>query len=158
LRSFFNHKSLTLWSREVEMRHILAMAILCAGLAGCAVPSPFAVPNLGAPPGDLAADRQACNKQFPERIGNYLPHAECVNAAVERDAIPLSRYPDIVRLQERLRVKYSGDIDRGVLSPREGQRRMAEADELVNAATRDRDNGRREVADRRVDRLQTMLQ
>jgi hypothetical protein len=140
------------------MRHILAMAILCAGLAGCAVPSPFAVPNLGAPPGDLAADRQACNKQFPERIGNYLPHAECVNAAVERDAIPLSRYPDIVRLQERLRVKYSGDIDRGVLSPREGQRRMAEADELVNAATRDRDNGRREVADRRVDRLQTMLQ
>ena len=140
------------------MRHILATAILCAGLAGCAVPSPFAVPNLGAPPGDLAADRQACNKQFPERIGNYLPHAECVNAAVERDAIPTSRHPDIVRLQERLRVKYSADIDRGVLSPREGQRRMAEADELVNAATRDRDNGRREVADRRVDRLQTMLQ
>jgi hypothetical protein len=140
------------------MRHILAMAILCAGLAGCAVPSPFAVPNLGAPPGDLAADRQACNKQFPERIGNYLPHAECVNAAVERDAIPLSRYPDIVRLQERLRVKYSGDIDRGALSPREGQHRMAEVDELVNAAMRDRDNGRREVADRRVDRLQTLLQ
>jgi hypothetical protein len=140
------------------MRHIVAMAILCAGLAGCAVPSPFAVPNLGAPPGDLAADRQACNKQFPERIGNYLPHAECVNAAVERDAIPTSRYPDIVRLQERLRVKYSGDIDRGVLSPREGQRRMTEADELVNAAMRDRDNGRREVADRRVDRLQTLLQ
>ena len=48
----FNRKSFTLWSREVEMRHILAMAILCAGLAGCAVPSPFAVPNLGAPPGD----------------------------------------------------------------------------------------------------------
>ena len=140
------------------MRHILAMATLCAGLAGCAVPSPFAVPNLGAPPGDLATDRQACNKQFPERIGNYLPHAECVNAAVERDAIPLSRHPDLVRLQERLRVKYSGDIDRGVLSPREGQRRMAEADELVNAAMRDRDTGRREVADRRVDRLQTMLQ
>ena len=140
------------------MRHILAMAILCAGLAGCAVPSPFAVPNLGAPPGDLAADRQACNKQFPERIGNYLPHAECVNAAVERDAIPTSRYPDLVRLQERLRVKYSGDIDRGVLSAREGQRRMAEADGLVNAAMRDRDTGRREVADRRVDRLQTMLQ
>lgn len=140
------------------MRHILAMAILCAGLAGCAVPSPFAVPNLGAPPGDLAADRQVCNKQFPERIGNYLPHAECVNAAVERDAIPTSRHPDIVRLQEQLRVKYSGDIDRGVLSPREGQRRMAEADELVTAAMRDRDNGRREVADRRVDRLQTLLQ
>ena len=35
---------------------------------------------------------------------------------------------------------------------------MAEADELVNAAMRDRDNGRREVADRRVDRLQSLLQ
>ena len=140
------------------MRHILAMAILCAGLAGCAVPSPFAVPNLGAPPGDLAADRQACNKQFPERIGNYLPHAECVNAAVERDAIPTARHRDLVRLQEQLRAKYSADIDRGVLSPRAGQRKMAEADDLVTAAMRDRDTGRHEVAERRVDRLQAMLQ
>ncbi len=140
------------------MRHILAMAILCAGLAGCAVPSPFAVPNLGAPPGDLTADRQACNKQFPERIGNYLAHAECVNAAVERDAIPTSRYPDLVRLQERLRLKYSADIDRGVLSPRAGQRKMAEADELVSATMRDRDTGRRTVADHRVAALQAILQ
>ncbi|HWB47762.1 MAG TPA: hypothetical protein VG651_01520 [Stellaceae bacterium] len=140
------------------MRRILATAILCCGLAGCAIPSPFAVPTLGGPPGDLAADRRACNRQFPERIGNYLPHAECVNAAVERDAIPLAKHPDLVRLQEQLRVKYSGQIDRGVLSPREGQRKMAEADELVNAAMRDRDNGRRTVAEHRVDRLQAMLQ
>jgi hypothetical protein len=143
---------------EAGMRRIVAMAIMCGGLAGCAVPSPFAVPNLGSPPGDLTADRRACNKQFPERIGNYLPHAECVNAAVERDAIPTSRHPDLVRLQEQLRVKYSGDIDRGVLSAREGQRKMAEADELVTAAMRDRDTGRREVAAHRVTRLQAMLQ
>ena len=144
------------------MRRSMAVMLICGALAACQAPSPFQykVPDLAAlsPPGNLDADRAACNKQFPPRLGNYLPHAECVNAAVERDAIPLSRHPDLVRLQERLRVKYSGDIDRGVLSPREGQRRMAEADELVNAAMRDRDNGRREVADRRVDRLQSLLQ
>ena len=142
------------------MRRTLAIGLLCVGLTGCgvSVPSPFAVPGLGEPPGNLAADRAACTKQFPERIGNYLPHAECVNAAVERDAIPFARYPDLVRLQEQLRVKYSAAIDKGALSPREGQRKMIEADDLVNAAMRDRDTGRHTVADHRVDRLQAMLQ
>lgn len=140
------------------MRRSLTIGVICAALAGCAVPSPFPAPDLGAPPGNLAADRAACNKDYPPRIGNYLPHAQCVNAAVERDAIPLARYPDLVRLQEQLRVKYSAQIDQGVLSAREGERRMVEADNLVNAAIKDRDSGRREVADHRVDRLQAMLQ
>ena len=140
------------------MRRSLAVMLLCVGVAGCAVPSPFPVPNLGAPPGDLTADRQACNKAYPPHIGNYLPHAQCVNEAVERDAIPFARHPDLMRMQEQLRVKYSALIDRGALSPREGEHKMIQADELVNAAMRDRDTGRREVADRRVDRLQTLLQ
>jgi hypothetical protein len=140
------------------MRKSLAVMLLCGGLAGCAVPSPFPAPNLGAPPGDLAADRKACNQAYPARLGNYLAHAECVNQAVERDAIPFARHPDIVRLQEQLRVKYSAAIDRGQLSPREGERKMAQADELVNAAIRDRDTGRREASDHRVDRLRAMLE
>ena len=140
------------------MQKFFAVGLLCAGLAACAVPSPFPAPNLGAPPGNLAADRAVCNKDFPPRLGNYLPHAQCVNAAVERDAIPLARYPDLVRLQEQLRVKYSAAIDQSALSPREGERRMVEADNLVNAAIKDRDAGRREVADHRVDRLQALLQ
>ena len=140
------------------MRRTLAIGLLCGGLAACAVPSPFAVPTLPTPPGDLAADRQACNQQYPPRLGNYLPHAQCVNAAVERDAIPFARYPDLVRLQEQLRVKYSARIDQGTISPREGERKMTEADELVNAAIQDRDSGRQGVADHRVDRLQAMLQ
>jgi hypothetical protein len=142
------------------MRRNLAIVLLCGGLAACSVPSPFEgmVPPLGTPPGDLAADRAACNKTYPPRVGNYAAHAECVNAAVERDAIPYSRYPDLVRLQEQLRVKYSTQIDQGVLSPREGERRMTEADELVNGAIRDRDTGRATVADHRIDRLQAMLQ
>ena len=86
------------------MRRSVAIGLLCAGLAGCAVPSPFPVPGLGAPPGDLSADRAVCNKQYPPRVGNYLPHAQCVNAAVERDAIPLARHPDLVRLQEQARL------------------------------------------------------
>jgi len=140
------------------MRRGLAVGLLCSGLAACSVPSPFAVPSLPNPPGDLSADRQACNQQYPPRLGNYLPHAQCVNAAVERDAIPLARYPDIVRLQEQLRLKYSAQIDQQVISPRDGERKMAAADELVNAAIRDRDTGRQGVADHRVARLQAMLQ
>jgi hypothetical protein len=140
------------------MRRLLTIGLVCGALTASAVPSPFAVPTLPGPPGDLAADRAACAKQYPRQIGNYLAHAQCVNAAVERDAIPFARYPDLVRLQERLRVKYSGLIDQRVLSVREGERKMAEADELVNAAIRDRDRGRQEVADRRLDRLQAMLE
>lgn len=91
------------------MRQKLAIGLLCVGLASCAMPMP--------PPGDLSADRRACNNAYPPRVGNYLPHAECVNAAVERDAIPFARYPDLVRLQEQLRRKYSAQIDGGVLIP-----------------------------------------
>jgi hypothetical protein len=140
------------------MRRLLAIGLFCGGLAACAVPSPFPVPSLGTAPGDLTADREACNRQYPPRIGNYLPHAQCVNAAVESDAIPFARYPDLVRLQEQLRVKYSALIDRGVLSPREGESKMTEADDLVNATIHDRDVGRRDVADHRVDRLRSMLE
>lgn len=140
------------------MRRLLTIGLVCGALTACAVPSPFPVPTLPNPPGDLAADRATCTKEYPQHVGNYLAHAQCVNAAVERDAIPLARYPDIVRLQERLRVKYSGLIDQRVLSAREGERKMAEADDLVNAAIRDRDRGRQAVADRRVDRLQAMLE
>ncbi|HYM72602.1 MAG TPA: hypothetical protein VET89_06435 [Stellaceae bacterium] len=136
----------------------LWVGLICGGLAACAVPSFMANPNFGAPPGDLRADRHACNRTYPPRIGNYLPHAECVNAAVERDAIPTARYPDLVRLQEQLRVRYSAEIDRGTISPRAGERKMAEADELVEAAIRERDAGRMAAADHRVDRLEAMLQ
>ena len=134
------------------MRQSLAIAVMCVSLAACAVPL------FPSPPGDLAADRRACDQSYPRGVGSYLPHAQCVNAAIERDAIPFARYPDLVRLQEQLRVKYSAQIDRGALSPRDGERRMAEADQLVTATTHDRDVGRDAVADHRVDRLEAMLQ
>ena len=140
------------------MRRWLTIGLVCGALGACAAPSPFAVPPLPGPPGNLAADRASCNREYPQHIGNYLAHAQCVNAAVERDAIPFARYPDLVRLQEGLRIKYSSLIDQRVLSPRAGERKMAEADELVNAAIHDRNVGRHQVADRRVDRLQAMLE
>jgi len=37
--------------------------------------------------------------RLPAACGNYLPHAQCVNEAVERDAIPFARYLDLVRLR-----------------------------------------------------------
>jgi hypothetical protein len=142
------------------MRRLLIMGLVCAALAGCEVPSPFQgmVPTLPNPPGNLAADRAACAKQYPQQIGNYIAHAQCVNAAVERDAIPFARYPELVRLQEQLRLKYSTAIDAGVLSPQAGARKMAEADALVEATMRDRDRGRNTVADHRMTALQMMLE
>ena len=109
-------------------------------------------------PAALAADRKACNQQFPPQVGNYAAHAQCVNAAVERDAVPYSRHADVIRLQEQLRIKYSALIDRGALSPQEGARRMADADATAAAAMHDRDLGRMASAGHRVDRLQAMLQ
>jgi hypothetical protein len=142
------------------MRRSLAVLLMCLGLAGCEVPSPFQgmVPGIPSPPGNLAADREACNKQFPQHIGNYLPHAQCVNAAIERDSIPFARYPDLVRLQAQLRIKYSTAIDNGALSPAAAEHKMKVADEIVSAAMHDRDIGRQSVADHRVYGLQAMLQ
>src|SRR5437868_4258954 len=50
---------------------------ICSVLAGC-------VPQYGVAPlsGDLRGARLACNAEYPRRIGNYLPHAICVNAAI----------------------------------------------------------------------------
>jgi hypothetical protein len=86
-----------------------------------------------------------------------LPHAECVNAAIERDAIPFERYPDLVRLQEQLRRKYSAQIDGGVLTAKAGAHKMAEVDNMVTAAEHDRDIGRAVAAGQRLDRIEAML-
>jgi hypothetical protein len=142
------------------MRRLLTIGLVCIGLAGCTLPNPFQamVPTLPNAPGNLAADRAACAKQYPPQIGNYVALAQCVNAAVERDAIPFARYPDLVRLQEQLRLKYATAIDAGALSPQAGAHKMAEADALVEATMQDRDRGRNTVADHRAAALQAMLQ
>jgi hypothetical protein len=144
------------------MRRALTIVLLCTALAGCELPSPFQykVPDLAAvaPPGDLAVDRAKCDQQFPRRAGSYLAHAQCVNTAVEKDAVPFARYLDLVKLEEQLRIKYATLIDQGALSLPEGERKITEADNLVDAAIRDRDVGRLAVAERRVDRLQAMLE
>jgi hypothetical protein len=145
------------------MLHKFVFSILCSGLAACAIAPPAPIFNLApmlptqAPSGDLATDRRACNTAYPPKIGNYLSHAKCVNAAVERDAIPRARYPDLVRLQERLRISYSAQIDNGKVTPKTGERNMAEEDELVANATIERDAGRSEVAADQVARLETIL-
>src|SRR5437763_12360082 len=84
----------------------LSAAVLCA-LAGCA-PQDFGALL----PGDLQSARQACNEAYPPRVGNYLPHAHCVNAAVERYALPNARHPDLIRLQAEVRAALSEKVDR----------------------------------------------
>src|SRR6202035_3098111 len=117
-------------------------------LAGCPL-GPFG--------GDLQSAREACNRAYPPRIGNYLPHADCVNAAVERYALPNSPYPDLIRLQEEVRSALSDKVDRRRIGVRDGERRMAEADRLITAAERDRAAGNEKAASRRIAAIEEML-
>jgi hypothetical protein len=125
----------------------LLVGSLCLLATSCAAP----------PGGDLAQARQSCNQMYPERIGNYGPHANCVNAAVEQIAIPQSRHPDLVRVQERARSALSQSIDEQRTSPRDGQQVMANVDALINQAMRDRDAGDFAAADRRLAAIQEVL-
>jgi len=122
----------------------LPAALLCASLAACAQ-------YLAPPPaGNLRSARLACNAEYPRGIGNYLPHALCVNEAVERYAVPTARHPDLIRLQEAVRARLSEKIDRRLISRQTGEHRMSEADALVAAAERDRDAGKDNAALRRL--------
>ena len=124
------------------------ISAICVLLAGCALP-PLT--------GDLKSAREACNREYPRRIGNYLPHAHCVNAAIEAYALPTARHPDLVRLQEEIRASLSDRIDRRRLSVSAGERRMAEADRLVAMAERERDAGNNAAAARRVTAIEEVL-
>jgi len=128
----------------------MTIASLVTGLlAGCVVAPPIG--------GDLQTTREACNRQYPMRVGNYLPHANRVNAAIESYALPGARYPDLIRLQAQVRATLSAKIDSRRITVQAGQRRMAEADRLVAAAERDRDAGDQRAADRRVAAIEQML-
>jgi hypothetical protein len=131
---------------------ILVIVLAGFGLGGCAM-EPFGLPG-----GTLQGARQACNQQYPRRVGNYLPHAHCVNAAIERFAVPIARHPDLIRLQERVRTHLSAQIDRRRLSPHFGEDKMAQADRLIAAAEQRRDASDREGARRRTAAVEAMLQ
>jgi hypothetical protein len=107
--------------------------------------------------GDLKSARDACNRNYPARIGNYLPHAHCVNAAIETYALSAARYPDLIRLQAQVRASLSEKVDRRRISVQAGERSMAEADRLVAAVERDRDAGNERAASRRIAAIKQML-
>jgi hypothetical protein len=135
----------------VRLFPVLAGALLCGLLAACTTR------HAAAPPGDLQDARLSCNRQYPQQIGSYLPHAQCVNAAVETYAVPTARYPDLVRLQEEARSKLSQAVDQHQISERKGARRMAQIDRLVAQATHDRDAGDTAAAERRLKRIEKIL-
>ena len=129
---------------------VAAISMLCALVVGC-VPAPAPLS------GDLRSAREDCNRQYPRRIGNYLPHAQCVNEAVERYALPAASHPDLIRLQEEVRSALSDKVDRRRIGVRDGEQRMAEADRLITAAERDRDAGNDAAAARRLATVEGML-
>jgi len=128
---------------------ITIASLFTGALAGCVV----APPSMG----DLKAAREACNRDYPARLGNYLPHARCVNAAIESYALPTARHPDLIRLQAEIRASLSEKIDHRRLSVQAGERRMADADRLVAAAQHDREAGNEKAASRRIAAIEQML-
>jgi hypothetical protein len=134
------------------MRRIVLSAALCGALAACVAPPPF-----GAPTGNLPGARLACNQRYPAKIGNYLPHALCVNAAIESFALPGSRQPEILRVQEDIRASLAGRVDRRQISLEAARHKMNEADALVAQIERDRDLGNQAAAARRMKALDAML-
>jgi|HubBroStandDraft_6_1064221.scaffolds.fasta_scaffold712096_1 hypothetical protein len=106
---------------------------------------------------DLQTARLACNSAHPMRVGNYLPHADCVNEAIEQYALPTSRYPDLVQLQEQVRTQISARIDQRVITARDGEEQMAAADKAIGAAERERDLAHTETADQQIARVRAML-
>jgi|SRR5579872_450765 len=149
------------------MRKELAIGLLCGALGACAPPpmympaprSALAPPPVASarPRDDLQNARAACTRNFPAKVGNYLPHADCVNEAVERYALGTSRYPDLVRLQEQVRSQISARIDQRTISARDGEQQMATADKAISAAQHERDAAHADAADQHVARVEAML-
>jgi hypothetical protein len=133
------------------MRRIVLCTVICGALAACVAP-PF-----GSPTGDLPGARLACNQRYPAKIGNYLPHALCVNAAIESFALPGARHPELLRIQEDIRASLAGQVDRRQISLEAGRHKMNQADVLVAEIQRDRDRGNEAAAVRRMKALDAML-
>jgi hypothetical protein len=150
------------------------IGVACTSLAACVAPpppyarpsagtppywaSPLAAPVPGAPAFDLQSARRACNDTYPPKLGNYLPHAQCVNAAVERYALATEPHPDLLRVQENARVVLSEQVDAGTLSVQAGERKMAQADSLIADARRQRDAGNVAAAEQKVAQIGGLLQ
>lgn len=133
-------------------------SLLRGGVVAMSIALAACVGELPLPPGEsLGAARQACNQQYPRGIGNYLPHAVCVNDAIERLAAPVARYPDLVRLQENARVSLSDKIDAREISVRSGERKMRRVDTLIAQASHDRDTGNDGSADHRIATIDRIL-
>jgi len=128
----------------------MTIAVVATALLGGCVVAPGTM-------GDLKTARASCNDQYPARIGNYLPHAQCVNAAIETYALPSARHADLIRLQAQVRASLSEKVDRRRLTVQAGERRMAEADRLVAAAQREREAGNEKAASKRIAALEQML-
>lgn len=131
---------------------IAGLSAACAVLAACAPQY-----GTGSAGGDLRSARSACNEAYPKRVGNYLPHARCVNAAVESYALPGAKNPDLMRLQAEIRETLSGKIDRHRLGVEAGERRMAEADRLIGEAEQERAAGNEAAAARHIGAVERML-
>jgi len=137
----------------VDAKTTLRGLVVVAGFAAVAGCAPVAV----APPRAPCKRPRGLQRAIPARVGNYLAHTMCVNAAIDRYALPTAPHPDLVRLQENIRIALSAKVDRRTLTPQVGEGRMKEADALIGQVEQDRQIGNETAANRRLLRLNAML-
>jgi|SRR6516164_9660436 hypothetical protein len=80
-------------------------------------------------------------------VGDEPAHAQCVNA-LERCVLPTASHPDLIRLQEGVRVALSDKVDRRQISASAGERRITEAGRLVAVPEREWGTGNNAAAAR----------
>jgi hypothetical protein len=104
------------------MRRVMIMAVLA--LAGCAGQQ-----ETGAQRAEAALDarQSACNVQFPEARGNYLPRAKCVEGA-QRGFLAAQGGPgDLTELAIATRASLAASADRGEITKEEHDLHLARA-------------------------------
>lgn len=99
------------------MRIAAIMAILLS-LTGCeAIRDVQLFPKVSQANAQMARAKIACDAQFPPQIGNYLPHAKCIDAAQNWVIRPLMPYPDLLARSQTNREALAAQVDRGLLDP-----------------------------------------
>lgn len=113
--------------------------VVCLAAAGCANPAQQHAQETATA---LETVRANCADRFPQRIGNYLPKVRC-EADAQMAAMTANGVPaDLASLFIAKRSSIAGSIDRGAISPEDGDLQIAQ----VRSEIVDRQQARRNAA------------
>ncbi|WP_156878509.1 hypothetical protein [Roseomonas gilardii] len=113
--------------------------VVCLAAAGCANPAQQRAQDTAA---TFDTVRAGCAERFPQKLGNYLSKARC-EADAQMAAMTANGFPaDLASLFIAKRASIAGSIDRGAISPEEGDLQIAQ----VRTEIIDRQQARRNAA------------